>query len=180
MPRARWPGWTRQHTLLLPVARDAWPPPDAPVTLRGITLHPKRELHVTLVGRRLGRELQAAAASGRIDGEAVRHAFEPQDWHWTRTDRCTLLRAPPSRRGGPTRYSLIEHIELPAMAAFHAALGVLLGRPLPVPPPHVTLHVAGTRRGIGLPDAATLARFTWAEPAFTPDTRGNGDAGGPS
>ena len=45
------------------------------------------------------------------------------------------------------------------MAAFHQALGQLLGRALPVPPPHVTLYVAGTARGIGLPDPETLARY---------------------
>ena len=178
MARARWPGWTPQHTLLLPVRPDAWPPPEAPVTLRDITLHPKRELHVTLVGRQLGRELLAAAAAGRIDVDAVRRAFESHDWRWTRTGRLSLLEAPPSRRGGPHRHSLIEHVELPAMARFHAALGGLLGRPLPVPPPHVTLYVSGTRRGIGLPDPATLARRLRKGP-FTLATQDRGEAGGP-
>ena len=178
MARARWPGWTPQHTLLLTVPRDAWPPPEAPVTLQGITLHPKRELHVTLVGNHLGRELDAAAAAGRIDADAIRRAFEARDWRWTRTGRLSLLEAPPSRRGGPARHALIEHIVLPAMAPFHAALGGLVGRPLPVPPPHVTLYVSGTRRGIGVPDPATLAKFRRKGP-FTPATQGRGDAGGP-
>lgn len=152
MPHARWPGWTRQHTLLLPVSPEAWPPPDAPVTVDNLTLHPKRELHVTLVGTRLGRELLAAAQAGRIDRDAVREAFEREDWRWARTGRTTLLHAPP-------RHALIEHVDLPAMTRFHAALGRLLGRELPVPPPHVTLYVAGTGQGIGLPDPEALARY---------------------
>lgn len=156
MPRTRWPGWTKQGTLLLPIPPDAWPPPSTPVTVAGITLHPKRELHVTLVGSRLGRALRVAAEQGRIASDAVRGAFEARDWAWASTGERTLLRAPAKRRGDPARHALIEHLHLPAMAAFHADLGTLLGRSLPIPPPHVTLYVAGTRQGIGLPDPETL------------------------
>ena len=159
MDRARWPGWTRQHTLLLPVPPEEWPPPEAPVTVDGLTLHPKRELHITLVGNQLGTALRIAAQSGDVERDAVRAAFEREDWRWSRTGRRTLLRAAPKRRGGPERHALVEHVDLPAMARFHATLGDLLGRDLPVPPPHVTLYVAGTDQGIGLPDAATLARL---------------------
>ena len=159
MAGTRWPGWTRQRTLLLPVAPGQWPPPGEPLTVDGITLQPKRELHITLVGTALGRRLHAAAACGRIGRGAVRQAFEALDWTWSRTGRRARLEAPPKRRGGPTRHALVEFVELPAMAGFHAALGRLLGCPLPVPPPHVTLYVAGTPRGIGLPDPDTLARY---------------------
>ena len=157
--RARWPGWTRQHTLLLPVSPEAWAPPDAPMTIDGLTLHPKRELHITLVGTRLGKALRAAAEAGDIAAGAVRDAFEREDWRWTRTHQRALLHAPPKRRGGPERHALVEHVDLPAMARFHAALGALLGHDLPAPPPHVTLYVAGTDQGIGLPDPETLARY---------------------
>ena len=159
MPRARWPGWTKQDTLLLPVPPDTWPPPAAPVTVDGITLDPKRELHITLVGRRLGRELRAAADAGRIRADAVRKAFEDLDWTWTATGSRTLLEAPAKRKGGPVRHALVEQLDLPAMAAFHGDLADLLGRSLPVPPPHVTLYVAGSRQGIGLPDRETLAAY---------------------
>lgn len=158
MHGARWPGWTKQRTLLLPVPPDRWPLPDGPLSLDGLVLRPKRELHITLVGTALGRELKGAEDDGRIGKRAVREAFDAQDWSWSRTGRRILLQAPPKRRGGPARHALIEHVELPAMARFHAALGDLLGRELPVPPPHVTLYVAGTDRGIGLPDPETLDR----------------------
>lgn len=177
MARVRWPGWTRQDTLLLPVSPAQWPPPDTSVTVAGITLHPKRELHVTVVGRKLGRALRAAAATGRIPADAVRRAFEAHDWTWRATGERTLLRAPAKRRGGRPRYALVEHVDLPAMAAFHAELGARLGRTLPVPPPHVTLYVAGTRQGIGLPDPETLAACRMP---LTRNTRGWTDAGGPA
>ena len=166
MARARWPGWTRQGTLLLPVPPADWAPPAAPVTVDGVALQPKRELHVTLVGTELGRALAG------MDG--VRAAFAAQDWRWSRTGRRTLLRAPPKAKGGPDRHAVVEHLDLPAMARFHAALGTLLGRALPVPPPHVTLYVAGTVRGIGLPDPGTLARLRVRDLADDPLFTGGG------
>ena len=155
----RWPGWTKQRTLLLPVPPARWPAPEAPLSRDGLVLQPKRELHITLVGTALGRALEAAEAAGRIAPQAVRDAFVAQDWRWERTGRQTLLRAPPKRRGDPERHALVEHVDLPTMATFHGALGRLLGRALPVPPPHVTLYVAGSARGIGLPDQETLERY---------------------
>ena len=49
---------------------------------------------------------------------------------------------------------------MPAMADFHTALAGLLQRPLPVPPPHVTLYTAGRHAGIGLPDESSLQRYS--------------------
>jgi hypothetical protein len=46
--------------------------------------------------------------------------------------------------------SVIERLEMPAMARFHFALGQRLGRELAVPPPHVTLFTAGRAKGIGV------------------------------
>lgn len=158
MVHARWPGWTDAGTLLLPVDARAWPPPSTPIELDGLVLRPKRELHVTLVGTALGKRLAEAGRTGALAGDAVRSAFESLDWSWRPTGTGALLRAEPERAGAPPRHAVIAHLDLPAMARFHARLGDRLGTVLPVPPPHVTLYVAGSRRGIGLPDPATLAR----------------------
>ena len=47
-------------SLVLPIPPGGWPPPRAAVTIDGVRLEPKPELHVTLVGRALGAELHAA------------------------------------------------------------------------------------------------------------------------
>jgi hypothetical protein len=56
-------------------------------------------------------------------------------------------------------HSIIELIDLPAMAHLHRALGRLLGRQLPVPPAHVTLYTAGCAQGIGVSSPARLRAF---------------------
>lgn len=149
-----------QHTLVLPIARHTWPPPMQPVRLDGLVFAPKRELHVTLIGSALGRALRAAADASSRDA-AIAAAFAAQDWRFTRTGRLLRMQKPidgadPTQPAG----SIIETIDLPAMAPFHAALSRLLAHPLPVPPAHVTLYTQGTSNGIGVPSDAALLAMT--------------------
>lgn len=146
-----WPGWSNEDTLILPL--DDAPPPAA-VDFHGRRFEPKRELHVTLVGTALGRELRAVLG-GRRDA-ATRPAFEALDWSLARTGEGALIERT-GERGRATRVAtVIEFVELPAMAHFHRWLGGLLGRELPVPPPHVTLYTHGDARGIGIPTPRAL------------------------
>ena len=158
-------------SLILPIARGDWPPPTAPVTLDGITLQPKPELHVTLdgitlqpkpelhvtlVGTSLGEELLRSVARPLLH-ETVARALATHDTHPLQTGVLHLLRKPIDQDGRrDVAHSVIEHVHLPAMAPLHAALGRLLGRQLPVPPPHVTLYTAGDDRGIGVPSPKRL------------------------
>lgn len=137
-------------SLILPIARADWPPPAVPVTIDGITLLPKSELHVTLVGTSLGGELLRSVARPLLHA-TVLDILETHGTAPVRTSILHLLRKPFDGGGrNGASHSVIEHVHLPAMAPLHAALGRLLGRLLPVPPPHVTLYTAGDDRGIGV------------------------------
>ena len=151
MPAPR-PAWTDADTLLLPIAAAAWPLPPAALSLDGIAFAPKRELHVTLVGRALGAELREA---GRL--AEVLAAGAVLDWRFRRRGEWWRLH---DDAGGRHRHSIIERIDLPALPPLYARIATMLARPLPLPPAHVTLYVAGDERGIGVPDEASLARFT--------------------
>lgn len=151
--RTRWPGFGSGATVVVPVDRATWAPPAAPVTLAGVVFAPKRELHVTIVGKALGARLVPHEAE-------VAALFEPLDWSFRRTHRLVHVRRVVD---GVVEQALVERIEQPAMAAFHGELARLLGAGLPVPPAHVTLYVAGTNDGIGLPDDETLARWAVGE-----------------
>lgn len=148
-----WPGWTDQDTLILPLDDAS---PRTPVHIEGRRLEPKRELHVTLVGTALGRELRATLGD-RLDA-ATRPAFESLDWSLDRTGHGALIEktGPLDDGGRGSIASIIEFVELPAMAHFHRWLGELLGRQLPLPPPHVTLYTHGRAKGIGVPTSSAL------------------------
>lgn len=149
------PHWTRSGTLLLAIAPAALPLPLAVVRLDGIEFRRKRELHATIVGSALGACVRQAMTD-RAVRRAIGDAIAALDWQWRRRREWTLIA---TREGARCRHSLIERIELPAMAAFHRCLGEKLGEALPTPPPHVTLYTAGGARGIGICDEATLGRL---------------------
>jgi hypothetical protein len=150
-----WPGWSARKTLVLPIRPREWPPPRGALELDALRLRPKRELHVTLIGTTLAQALRDA---GWVRTRAIRDAFTALDWRYVRTGVLLLL-CQPAGGGHARAHSLIERIELPAMADFHKALAGLLQRRLPVPPPHVTLYTAGRHSGIGLPDERSLQRY---------------------
>jgi hypothetical protein len=149
--------------MLLRIPTHAWAPPTNPVRLReGIELAPKQELHITLVGSRLGAELRQSLGEAFLD-DALHAAIGQLDWRFQRSGRWLLLGK--RDHGGEgigmrLRHSLVEPVALPAMAPLHHALGRLLGRELPVPPPHVTLAVAGDPSGIGLASPSMLRACT--------------------
>jgi hypothetical protein len=157
-----WPHWTDTGTLLLAIAPDAWRPPSRGVRVDGIDFAPKAELHVTIVGRVLGGEARAAIVGDVAVAAAIDEAITSLDWSWTRRRTWWLLN---KHDGLFEKTSIVETIALPAMREFHARLGTLLGRALPVPPPHVTLHVAGDAEGIGVPDEEAWRRYVVREVA---------------
>ena len=148
--------WSDAGTLLLAIAPDAWRPPSRGVRVDEIDFAPKTELHATIVGRGLGAEVRAAMAGDDALESAIDAAMASLDWSWIRRRAWWLLC---KRDGRAAKASIVETIELPAMHGFHARLGTLLGRALPVPPPHVTLYVAGDPEGIGVPDGEAWRRY---------------------
>ncbi len=156
-----WPDWSPDKTLVLPIALEEWKPPLASIELDRIEFEPKSELHVTLVGKALGRQIHETLGE-RFHTCAVRAAFESLDWRSERTGELLRLEKTLRLKSGESRVvgAIIERVTMPAMAKFHHALGDLLGRKLPVPPPHVTLYTAGREDGIGVPSLAKLRAWT--------------------
>lgn len=83
---------------------------------------------------------------------------------FTRSRRHWLLRKPFVEAGRlRVAHSIIERVELPAMAPLHRELGRLLGRQLPAAAPHVTLYVAVRAQGTGVSSEARLRAFAVRE-----------------
>lgn len=155
-PPIAWPGFTAKGALLLPLDAGRMATPfGATFEHDGVRLRRKREFHVTVLDA-----ARARAARERLGTPAIRALYAEFAWTPLRTGRYALLH---ERKCIATRavdcWSLIEHLELPAMPAFLAALARRLGTPFGEPVPHVTHHVAGDAGGIGVRDAAEFARL---------------------
>lgn len=147
----RWPGF-HADSLLLPLADDgAWPAAPA-LELDGLRLQRKHEFHVTLLNRSLGASLRE-----HLGDAAIRDVFTALPWAPRATGQAHLLRKAKRTAAGVQHCaSLIERLDLPALAAFRSALARQAGIALPEVLPHVTLYVTGDPDGIGLPDLAAF------------------------
>jgi hypothetical protein len=144
-----WPGRSDTGSILLPMN----PPSRLSATLAlapaPLPLVRKHEFHLTLLS---GGEAGALAA--RMPEAAWREAFDALDWRARWQATAELLHEP---RADGDRWSVIQHLELPALNAWRRALAAASDLALPDTLPHVTLMVAGSPRGIGLPSLAEHA-----------------------
>jgi hypothetical protein len=148
-----WPGFDASGALLLPLAKRELLPADMPLRLRldGLVLEQKHELHVTLLNRAM-----AGAVLEHLDPAVIADAFADFDWGIIATRRYALVHKTKDDWDGPLRaWAVIEHLQMPAFAAFRDRLARASGLALDCGIPHVTLYVAGDPAGIGLPDLAT-------------------------
>ena len=123
-----------------------------PLRLRldGLVLEQKHELHVTCSTTPRPRRAR------RLDPPAVADAFAAFDWRMIPTQRYALVHKTKDEWDGPLQaWAVIEHLQMPAFAAFRDRLAQASGLALDCGIPHVTLYVAGDPAGIGLPDLAT-------------------------
>lgn len=148
-----WPGFQPDGGLLLPLpAGTVSLPCSGSLELNSQRFVAKRELHITLLNRALGTVLRNA-----LGVDTVRFHFEAQNWAINRTGDGQLLHtikhdAMQLLECG----SIIERLDVPALAAFRIALADAAKIHVPALLPHVTLYAAGDPVGIGLPDLAAL------------------------
>jgi len=153
-PAIPWPGFRAERAFVLPLRAERMATPFGDrCEVDGIVLRRKGEFHVTVFSREMSR-----AAAAAVGEPGLRALYEALHWAPLRTGRYALLHDTKSTDVGPLAcWSLIEHMELPAMRAFRAELAHALGRLFADPVPHVTHFVRGDPNGIGVPDTHALA-----------------------
>lgn len=154
LPAIPWPGLVPERSFVLPLPATRMTAPFGGICeIDGVRLKRKAELHVTV----LNREMVRAALAG-VGGDRLRALYESLSWAPRRSGRYVLLhKARPTDAGTLDCWSLIEHLQLPAMHAFRDELARRLGSSFADPVPHVTHYVLGDPNGIGVPDTRALA-----------------------
>lgn len=156
MTTTQWPGFHPDGGLLLPISQSAWKPAVQHLDIDDIRFQAKGELHITLLNRACGHAMRDVLGEA-----AVRAAFEALDWTPTRSGDGLWLNKIKQRENDhdiPCA-SLIECLELPALAKFRQHLAEQSGLQLPQVLPHVTLFTHGDAAGIGLPDLASVQAY---------------------
>jgi hypothetical protein len=144
-------------SLIIPLPWSDVPLPESPVYIDGDRFEPKSELHVTVIGKKAGREVQARLSRAAQNEDTLRKDFENIDWSFTPGTRVhALLHATRKPREG----TIVLPLNMPGMVMFYECLksqGLVTGD---APPPHITLYHRNCPGGIGVPDQETLADLT--------------------
>jgi hypothetical protein len=156
-PAIAWPGFDPERAFVLPLEdRYMATPFGDRCEIAGVRLLRKTEFHVTVLNGSMSRA--AAAGYGK---RRLRALYASLAWIPLRSGRYELLHATRQQDEGGTLecWSLIEHLQLPAMLAFRARLALALGPAFADPVPHVTHYVHGDPNGIGVPDRRALDKL---------------------
>ena len=168
--RLSWPGFNDRGTVLIEVSPESICLTKGSVDIEGEYYRAKQELHITLIGSKLGSLLlenisqekvrQKTAGQEKTGQHLTTEAllestFENLDWSYEKTGPLHILSR--SKKAEVQR-SIIMLIEMPAIAAFYQQLKShgLIASETPVPPAHVTLYTHNCAMGIGVPSHKIL------------------------
>lgn len=150
-----WPGINANGTVLIQLALDSFSLAQGSILAQGEYFTPKDELHVTLIGEKVGSLLQQQITRESETSKIIEKLFEDIDWSFEKTGPVHIL----SRlQKGSRQKSIIMLVEMPGMAIFYQqliALGLLPDK-TPLPPAHVTLYTHNCSLGIGVPSDEAL------------------------
>lgn len=144
---------TPAGSVLLRLPVDAYALAADRLSVGGVSLLRKRELHITLLNSELATRL-----ADRLGEGAVLDVLRQVDWQPLRTGDGSVLGDPDDAE----RMSLVEWVQLDGFNASRHALAVQAGIPVPRTRAHIT-HYASDAKGIGLPDIATIQRMQLAD-----------------
>ena len=150
-----WPGFKDNDTVLIDMSNEPFHLPKTSFYINGQRFVRKDELHVTLLGSKLGRQLQDRQATAPGTEDVIKAIFEATDWSYTQTGPCHQL----SRQRGSVRQgSIIMLIDMPGMKVFYDALieKGFIEKDTPLPPAHVTLYTYNNPHGIGVSNQDVL------------------------
>jgi hypothetical protein len=130
--------------------------------LDGVEFAAKGEVHITVVNKELGRELEEWIDKQPSIEARIGRVIEETGWLQA---ECVYARGGlyhvakekegVDDQGNPVKLlaeSIIQRVAVPGIDGFYAFLSAIAGRPLVAPPAHVTLYTLGDPRGISLAD----------------------------
>ena len=153
--RLKWPGFNAKGNVLIDLEAELFCLAEIPVLVQGEHFSPKDELHVTLIGEKVGLILQNEIRRDPETNKVLERVFEGIDWSFEKTGPVHIL----SRSNkGTLQKSIIMLLNMPGMTALYEQLKSLglIPYKTPLPPPHVTLYTHNCPLGIGVPSDEVL------------------------
>jgi len=177
--RLKWPGFSDDGTVLIELSPETFCLAKHAVDIGGEYFVAKEELHITLVGSKLGSMILNKIKSDRTINNLLKNTFEEINWSYQATDIVHIL----SRlKDGLIEKSIILPLDMPGLAGFYDQLKLhgIIDTVTPIPPAHVTLYTHNCPLGIGVSsyeDLKTLCSKTLALSELDKRCRAGGSDG---
>lgn len=155
MKQLNWPGFNDEGTVLITLSPGTFCFSTNSVEIDGEYFEPKEELHVTLIGTKLGSFMLDQISHDRAIEAMLKQTYEDIDWSFEQTGPVHIL----SRtKGGVKQKSIILLIDMPGIKLLYDRLKTLglIDLKTPVPPAHITLYTQNCAHGIGVPSDEAL------------------------
>ncbi len=153
--RLKWPGFNATGNVLIDLEPGSFCLAEMPILVQGQHFTAKDELHVTLIGEKVGLILQNEIRRDPETNRVLERVFGGIDWSFEKTGPVHIL----SRsKKGVIQKSIIMLLDMPGMTIFYDQLKSLglIPYKTPLPPAHVTLYTHNCPLGIGVPSDETL------------------------
>ena len=153
--RLKWPGINESSTVLIELAADSFCLAKNEIKVFGETFTPKEELHVTLIGSKLGLIFQHKIKQNKAINTLLKNIFEDINWSFKQTGPVHILSR---NKGKVIQKSIIMQLDMSGLTTFYDQLKAhgLIDLETPVPPPHVTMYTQNCPSGIGVPSDDAL------------------------
>lgn len=113
------------------------------VTYQGKTFQPKEEVHITIFGSRLSKELAEAMADDPALGRRLQAAVRETDWSYQLHDEWYHV-------VDGEEETIIRMAGVPPLADFYRRVQRMSGVEISARPTHVTLYTYNSPKGIGI------------------------------
>ena len=154
-----WPGFNERGAVIIELSAEYFCLAKNTIVVHDDVFTPKEELHITLIGRKLGWIIEEKIKQNQKINKLLKKIFEAIDWSFKQTGPIHIL----SRsKGAKLEMSIIMLIEMHGVTQFYQQLKAsgLIDAKTPVPPAHVTMYTHNCPSGIGLPSDETLNRLS--------------------
>ncbi len=159
---SRRPKFSGSKALLLSLDRNEFGLGEDKIRLDGRMFDPKEEVHVTLVGKDLGAQLDIAKQNNPEIEALIGSVIDQADWSFHNRNRMYhIQREKPVDDGfgklsTATAESIVVLGDVPGLASLYDTISTVLGETHEPPPAHVTLYTRVDPQGIGLPNQASF------------------------
>ena len=148
-----------EGTILLPISKGSLILPSQSLLLDGIEFFQKPELHITLIGRKVGQALVAADGGKGLVFDSIRELIAQTAWSIVRSGRFVQLHKEKPVEGSSETInarSIVELVDLPGARDFFKEISQIAGSEITPPPFHMTIYTNTDPEGIGVSSEADL------------------------